>query len=215
MKDSAEWPDNLWKDILDFPPVGLTSEPETGNPHYVLYWPNLDDVLKSALDERQQKIIRMRYEQGLSYQVISEEISCSQSRASQIVSYSLRKLREPQYFRRLRAIPESEILRLRRMIHDLTQQQEDFKEQINILFGEVEARKVEKRSQMPLDSHIDELDLSIRSQNCLIAKGIGTVGDLINCTESTLRGFKKLGKVSLAEIKAALAKYDYELRPED
>lgn len=182
---------------------------------YVLYWPNLDDVLASALDERQQKIIRMRYEQGLSYQVISEEISCSQNRASQIVRYSLRKLREPQYFRRLRAIPESDVLQLRRMIQDLTKQQQDLKEQINSLFGEVEAKKVEKRSLMPLDSHIDELDLSIRSQNCLIARGIGTVGDLISCKESTLRGFKKLGKVSLAEIKAALAKYDYELRPED
>lgn len=215
MKDLSDWPYNLWKDILDFPPVGLTSGHETENSHYVLYWPNLDDVLASALDERQQKIIHMRYEQGLSYQVISEEISCSQSRASQIVSYSLRKLREPQYFRRLRAIPESDVLHLRRMIQDLTQQQQDLKGQINSLFGEVEAKKVEKRSQMPLDSHIDELNISVRSRNCLIAKGIETVGDLINCKESTLRGFNKLGKVSLADIKAALAKYDYELRPED
>lgn len=35
------------------------------------------------------------------------------------------------------------------------------------------------------------------------------------CKESTLESFSKLGKVSIADIKSALGKYEYELAPED
>ena len=38
---------------------------------------------------------------------------------------------------------------------------------------------------------------------------------MISGKESTLKGFKKLGKVSMADIKAALANYGYTLKPED
>lgn len=56
-----------------------------------------------------------------------------------------------------------------------------------------------------LTRSIDELDLSVRSANCLKAENIGLVGDLIQFTETELLRTPNLGRKSLHEIKDVLA----------
>ena len=184
-------------------------------PAYVLYWPNVDAVISSALDERQQKMIHMRFERKMTYRAIADEIDGSTERVRQIIGFSIRKLREPQYFLLLNAIPECSIYQLQKTAQELSHHNEDLKSQITMLCGDNDSKIIEKRSEVPLDSRVDLLSISARSINCLIAHGIVTVGDLIICKESTLKRFKKLGKVSIADIKAALANYGYALKPED
>lgn len=59
---------------------------------------------------------------------------------------------------------------------------------------------------------IDELDhLSVRSANCLKAESIYYLGDLVQCSETTLLKTPNLGKKSLKEIKELLSSYDLEL----
>ncbi|WP_320205100.1 DNA-directed RNA polymerase subunit alpha C-terminal domain-containing protein, partial [Staphylococcus aureus] len=52
---------------------------------------------------------------------------------------------------------------------------------------------------------IDDLDLTVRSMNCLKAENIRFVGDLLQRAETDLLKTPNLGKKSLAEIKAVLA----------
>lgn len=52
---------------------------------------------------------------------------------------------------------------------------------------------------------IDDLELTVRSANCLKAENIYYVGDLIQCTEVELLKTPNLGKKSLTEIKEVLA----------
>jgi DNA-directed RNA polymerase subunit alpha len=52
---------------------------------------------------------------------------------------------------------------------------------------------------------VDELDLSVRSSNCLKAQNLHRVGDLIQRTETDLLRTPNLGRRSLGEIKDALA----------
>ncbi len=52
---------------------------------------------------------------------------------------------------------------------------------------------------------VDELELTVRSANCLKAEGIERVGDLIQRTETDLLRTPNLGKKSLTEIKTVLA----------
>ena len=52
---------------------------------------------------------------------------------------------------------------------------------------------------------VDELELTVRSANCLEAENIDLLGDLIQCTETDLLRTPNLGRKSLHEIKAALA----------
>lgn len=58
---------------------------------------------------------------------------------------------------------------------------------------------------------VDELELTVRSANCLKAEGIERVGDLIQRTETDLLRTPNLGKKSLTEIKNVLAEQGLKL----
>lgn len=63
-----------------------------------------------------------------------------------------------------------------------------------------------------LDKPIAELDLSVRSSNCLEAEKIFTVGDLMKRTEADLMSVRNFGKTSLEEIRAKLIELGLELK---
>ncbi len=82
------------------------------------------------------------------------------------------------------------------------------------LEGKEEAAPVErKKSEIDpiLLRPIDDLELSVRSANCLKAEGIHYVGDLIQWTEVELLKTPNLGKKSLTEIKDVLANHGLQL----
>lgn len=62
---------------------------------------------------------------------------------------------------------------------------------------------------------IEELDLSVRSNNCLRRGGIETVDDLRSKTSSELMQIRNLGKTCMEEIVARLAEFGYSLREEE
>lgn len=55
-----------------------------------------------------------------------------------------------------------------------------------------------------LDTSIEELELSVRSYNCLEAAGIKTIRDLVQKTESEMLKYRNFGRKSLTEIKNIL-----------
>lgn len=58
---------------------------------------------------------------------------------------------------------------------------------------------------------VDDLELTVRSANCLKAEKINNIGDLVRCTEVELLKTPNLGKKSLNEIKEVLAAHNLEL----
>jgi hypothetical protein len=70
------------------------------------------------------------------------------------------------------------------------------------------------RLAMATGRHVDELELSIRSANCLRAAGIETVGDLAAKSRSDLLTLQHFGRKSLREIVEALDSLGLELRRE-
>ncbi|MDK6269497.1 DNA-directed RNA polymerase subunit alpha C-terminal domain-containing protein, partial [Lactobacillus mulieris] len=56
-----------------------------------------------------------------------------------------------------------------------------------------------------LDRTIEDLDLSVRSYNCLKRAGINTVFDLTEKTEPEMMKVRNLGRKSLEEVKIKLA----------
>ena len=66
-----------------------------------------------------------------------------------------------------------------------------------------------------LDLTIDELDLSVRSFNCLKRAGINTVEDLINKSEEDMMKVRNLGRKSLEEVIAKLDSFGYSLKKDD
>ena len=66
-----------------------------------------------------------------------------------------------------------------------------------------------------LSMSIEEMDLSVRSNNCLRRAGINTVGDLINKSEDDLKKVRNLGTKSLEEIIKKLIDLELSLRKDD
>ena len=55
-----------------------------------------------------------------------------------------------------------------------------------------------------LNQSVDDLDLSVRAQNCLKAASIKTIGDLVRREESEMLKFRNFGRKSLQELVAVL-----------
>ena len=66
-----------------------------------------------------------------------------------------------------------------------------------------------------LEMAIDELDLSVRSSNCLHRAGINTVQELIQRSEEDMMKVRNLGRKSLEEVINKLAEMDLSLRTGD
>jgi DNA-directed RNA polymerase subunit alpha len=62
---------------------------------------------------------------------------------------------------------------------------------------------------------IEELDLSVRSYNCLKRAGINTVEDLTNRTEEDMMKVRNLGRKSLEEVLQKLNALGLSLAPSD
>lgn len=70
----------------------------------------------------------------------------------------------------------------------------------------------EKVSNKKLDKKIEELDLSVRSYNCLKRAGINTVGDLTQKNEEEMMRVRNLGRKSLKEVVQKLREIGLDLR---
>ena len=69
---------------------------------------------------------------------------------------------------------------------------------------QVMVEKEESKKEKVLEMSIEELELSVRSFNCLKRAGIATVEDLINKSESDMMKVRNLGKKSFDEVTAKL-----------
>ena len=65
--------------------------------------------------------------------------------------------------------------------------------------------EVDNEMQLKFNMSIHELELSVRSNNCLEAAKIETVGQLVNFSEADLLKIRSFGKTSLREVKRKLA----------
>ncbi|TFD99369.1 MULTISPECIES: DNA-directed RNA polymerase subunit alpha [Jeotgalibacillus] len=96
-------------------------------------------------------------------------------------------------------------------------------EHLNIFVGltneaqnaEIMVEKEEDQKEKVLEMTIEELDLSVRSYNCLKRAGINTVQELANKSEEDMMKVRNLGRKSLEEVKAKLDELGLGLRRED
>ncbi|OGX79141.1 DNA-directed RNA polymerase subunit alpha [Exiguobacterium sp. SH3S2] len=96
-------------------------------------------------------------------------------------------------------------------------------EHLNIFVGltdealnaEIMVEKEEDQKEKVLEMTIEELDLSVRSYNCLKRAGINTVQELANKSEEEMMKVRNLGRKSLEEVQLKLDELGLGLRKED
>lgn len=81
--------------------------------------------------------------------------------------------------------------------------------------AEIMVEKEEDKKEKVLEMTIEELDLSVRSYNCLKRAGINTVQELITKTEEDMMKVRNLGRKSLEEVQEKLEELGLGLRTED
>lgn len=96
-------------------------------------------------------------------------------------------------------------------------------EHLNLFIGltdhvedvEIMVEKEEDKKEKALEMTVEELDLSVRSYNCLKRASINTVDELIQKTEEDMMKVRNLGKKSLEEIQQKLAELGLGLKKSD
>ena len=80
---------------------------------------------------------------------------------------------------------------------------------------QVMVEKEESKKEKVLEMSIEDLELSVRSFNCLKRASIATVEDLVNKSESEMMKVRNLGKKSLDEVTAKLHSLGLDFAPEE
>ena len=81
--------------------------------------------------------------------------------------------------------------------------------------AEVMIEKEDNEKEKVLEMNIDELELSVRSYNCLKRAGINTVEELCNRTPEDMMKVRNLGRKSLEEVLAKLKELGLQLNPSE
>lgn len=81
--------------------------------------------------------------------------------------------------------------------------------------AEVMVEKEDDEKEKVLEMSIDELELSVRSYNCLKRAGINTVEELTNKTSEDMMKVRNLGRKSLEEVLAKLKELGLQLSPSE
>jgi len=82
-------------------------------------------------------------------------------------------------------------------------------------FDSGEGDEAEEKLRKILNTAVEELELSVRSSNCLKMASIQTIGDLVQRSEEDMVKTKNFGKKSLAEIQNKLKTYGLDLGMKD
>ncbi len=85
----------------------------------------------------------------------------------------------------------------------------------NARTAEVMVEKEDDEKEKVLEMSIDELELSVRSYNCLKRAGINTVEELTNRTSEDMMKVRNLGRKSLEEVLAKLKELGLQLNPSE
>lgn len=85
----------------------------------------------------------------------------------------------------------------------------------NAKTAEIMVEKEDDEKEEVLEMSIDELELSVRSYNCLKRAGINTVEELTNKTSEDMMKVRNLGRKSLEEVLAKLKELGLQLNPSD
>jgi len=85
----------------------------------------------------------------------------------------------------------------------------------NAKTAEIMVEKEDNEKEKVLEMNIDELELSVRSYNCLKRAGINTVEELCNKTPEDMMKVRNLGRKSLEEVLAKLKELGLSLNPSE
>lgn len=176
--------------------------------------------LIAELTDREQRVIELRYRFGMTLESAGKEMQVTRARIRQVeirairkLSYNIHRFQKPgqvevhDYEELLR---ENQVLRsafdnLVGVIHDVYPQ----------ILDKVKEAQRKAEADLVENKHIEELELSVRSYNCLIRAGLNTIGKVIEYDKNPKTSWlnvRNLGRKSIEEIRVRLFEFaGYEM----
>jgi len=172
-----------------------------------IYVPGFLEAIET-LSDREQKVLHLRYEEGLTYEQTGKEFDVTRERIRQVEEKAMRKLRSPFLAKKYILVDAQTTQDLKKENEDLMLQVICLRDKLKKIYDAVgvnpdEAEKKAKEAVKPEPEHlpsIDEMELSVRSYNCLKRAGIDTIDQLKGKTEADLRHVRNLGRKSIIEV---------------
>lgn len=178
-----------------------------------IYLPGLSLAL-ATLNEREQDVLKRRFSEKLTLRAVGKIHGLTQERARQIEAKALRKLRMPSLKNMFVAVPLTEIKEQNIEYQKLSREHE----LLATAFEMLTAKKADPEVVVPLaemavtmQTPISDLDLSVRSFNCLKRAGKNTLRDIVEMTEDDLLQIRNLGRKSAEEIIGKIKSYGLDL----
>lgn len=169
----------------------------------------------STLTEREEEVLRYRFEQGLSLMEVGKIYDITRERIRQIEAKALRKLRHPARADMLLMVSKQSFVELEQKYKKLGHEYYILSEAYAELKGmDAENVPMAARAVLNADKPIEELGLSVRPYNVLNRAGCKTVKDIIKFTIDKLRNLRNMGIHSEAEILEKLHQCGYKLEGE-
>lgn len=178
---------------------------------YKVYAPGLIEALDELREKEKQTLI-YRFNHGLTLAEVAKEYGVTRERVRQIEAKAMRRLRHPSLARTF-------LFDTQRKYYEAARERDRLKLE-NITLADKLNKYCEENNvnvePLPVENDIDsipieDLDLSVRSFNCLRRGGYNTIGDLQKTTIEQLMKVRNLGRKSIDEILEKLMKYGVEV----
>jgi hypothetical protein len=162
-------------------------------------------VVSNDISARESVSVQMRYQELKSYDDISKEFGVTRERIRQILAKALRKMRNPAKMSRYIAVRKCEFDCLQQKYISLQMYAKKLEDSLNLSGGNI------LDLTAFLDTPIENLELSVRSYNCLTRHAkLETYSDLINYKLEDFLKIRNLGPRSFSEIMGKLSKLGFK-----
>lgn len=169
----------------------------------------------STLTEREEDVIKLRFKEGLTLRETGQKQNVTQERVRQIEAKAIRKLRHPTRKKLMIAAPLSELYELQEKYNLLSREHELLVKAMELIQGKVTTpQSIEKMANAAvwMQTELEDLDLSVRTYNCLKRANKNTLRDLVEMRPGDLQKVRNLGRKSFDEVVNTLKRYGLSLK---
>lgn len=197
-----------------YQPYGEELESLKSEAMSILYTVHIPSFLKEikTLTEREHGVLSLRYEHCMILDDVGKYFNVTRERIRQIERKAMRKLWNPYRRKNYILLEYSEVEKAETEKHVVIMQNMILEDRLKAYesLEDISEEKEKAPETITLDDiSIAELDLSVRSYNCLVRRGYKTIGSLRDVSREELMNIRNLGRKSYLEILDKVSKQPY------
>lgn len=176
---------------------------------YMVYIPWFINILNSEyFSNRERNLITMRYKHCMILEDCAKAFNVTRERVRQIEKRIIRKLSNPKFQNVYHLITSERLQLAEKQLFQTSQKLREYEAKYGDLNGDKEPEPIE---ETPRRIRLEELNLSVRTFNCLRRKGYYFLDELCGISIEELMKIRNLGRRSLEELLNKLKEYGIEI----